>query len=192
MTQRPRAKSAGAALRRPCRRPQRVPRRVRADLHRHEGGRPDGIRLFRHLPERARAGHPAGHRDRRIESRGQPRPGCPAAWGADVGHDDERAPGSGPRRVPLAGARRVPADRARFRHAPAGKRSAAGGKRDREMFDFEHVEAEFSIPLVIPGICDIPDVNFAGKIDGIWRDKKTGVLEVVVESSFRVSQTEVG
>ncbi len=53
------------------------------------------------------------------------------------------------------------------------------GARDRQMYDFEHVEVEFSIPLTLPGICDIPDVNFAGKIDGIWKDKKTGVLQVV-------------
>ncbi len=53
------------------------------------------------------------------------------------------------------------------------------GKWDRDQYEFTHVEKEFNIPIDFEGIGAVEGVNFAGKIDGIWKSKDRNLLQVV-------------
>jgi len=61
------------------------------------------------------------------------------------------------------------------------------GLKDRHVYDFEKVENEFSVPIEDPNGKVVPGVLFAGKLDGVWREKRGRKVRMVVEHKFYAS-----
>lgn len=64
------------------------------------------------------------------------------------------------------------------------------GPQDRKKYTFDYVEREFQVPIIDPEGKEVPGVKFAGKLDGIWRERTGRKLLMVVEHKFLASFDE--
>ena len=62
---------------------------------------------------------------------------------------------------------------------------------DMKKYDTSHVEEEFAVPILDMDGKPIPDVMFAGKMDGIWTEREGNRASMVVEHKFYASFNEV-
>jgi hypothetical protein len=62
---------------------------------------------------------------------------------------------------------------------------------DMKKYDTSHVEEEFTVPILDMDGKAIPDVMFAGKMDGIWTEREGSKASMVVEHKFYASFNEV-
>lgn len=61
---------------------------------------------------------------------------------------------------------------------------------DMKNYDTKYVEKEFSVPIIDPDGKPMPDVMFAGKMDGIWTERTGHKASMVVEHKFYSSFNE--
>lgn len=64
------------------------------------------------------------------------------------------------------------------------------GKKDMEAYDTSHVEEEFVVPIIDLNGNPMPDVMFAGKLDGIWTEREGNKVSMLVEHKFYSSFNE--
>jgi hypothetical protein len=57
-------------------------------------------------------------------------------------------------------------------------------KKDMKAYDTSHVEEEFAVPILDREGNALPDVMYAGKLDGIWTEKTGYKVSMVVEHKF--------
>jgi hypothetical protein len=63
-------------------------------------------------------------------------------------------------------------------------------QEDMKAYNTEHVEEEFCVPILDKEGKPLPDVMFAGKLDGIWTEKTANKTSMVVEHKFYSSFSE--
>lgn len=64
------------------------------------------------------------------------------------------------------------------------------GKEDMKAYNTAHVEEEFVVPILDMEGNPLPDVMFAGKLDGIWTERTGNKVSMVVEHKFYSSFNE--